>query len=72
MWGPCSEQALDSNNVGGGVRYRLNDTVALTAALSRTFYTSGSNAMLAFPIDSNPETFDKRVYDLALGVSLRF
>jgi long-chain fatty acid transport protein len=65
------EQALDSHSVGGGGRYALRDNLWLTVALSRTFYTENSNAALAVPIDDQPETYRKAIYDLALGLQIR-
>ena len=66
------EQALDSNSFCGGVRYAVLDSVLLTLAVSRTFYEDGSNEALVPIVYAKPETYDKRVLDIALGGQFRF
>jgi long-chain fatty acid transport protein len=66
------EQALDSDSVCGGVRYTLNKRLKLTAAVSRTFYKDDSNEALVPLVYPSPETYRKRVFDLAVGVQYSF
>lgn len=66
------EQALDSDSVCAGARYAVLDNVLLTLAVSRTFYTDGSNKALVPLAYAKPETYDKRVLDIGLGAQIRF
>ena len=66
------EQALDSDSVCFGARYAVIDSVLLTFGVSRTFYQEGSNEALVPIVYPKPETFDKRILDVALGAQFRF
>ena len=70
------EYALDSHSVGGGLRYGLNDNLQLTLGLSRTFFEEAKNEPgapnMGFLVAASDETFNKRVYDIALGAQYRF
>lgn len=65
------EFALDSNSVGGGARYNVTDDLGLTFGVSRTFYVEGTNEAVAAVVTPGPETFNKSVLDIALGVAYR-
>jgi len=65
------EFALDSNSIGGGARYMVTDTLAVTLGVSKTMYEDGKNENLAVLVAEGPETFSKSVMDIALGVAYR-
>jgi len=66
------EYAMDSNSVGGGVRYGLTDSLNVTVAISRTFYDDVQNKELGPKIlYAEPETFSKSITDIALGLQYR-
>ncbi len=65
------EYALDSHSVGAGVRVRITKLIGATLGVSRTFFTTGKGK-LADPIQFNAdtETFNKKAYDVALGLQV--
>lgn len=65
------EFALDSDSIGLGARYNLTSDLAFTVGVSRTFYIEGKNADVAPLVATGPETFNKSVTDIAVGVAYR-
>ncbi|MCO4759865.1 MAG: hypothetical protein KC502_00015 [Myxococcales bacterium] len=65
------EFALDSDSIGLGARYNITSDLAVTLGVSKTFYTEGKNKALAPLVAEGPETFNKDVLDIALGVAYR-
>jgi long-chain fatty acid transport protein len=61
------EYNLDCHCLGGGVRYALNDDMALTLAGGRNFYLEGTGAG---PYENS--TYDKKVWYFGLGAEISF
>jgi long-chain fatty acid transport protein len=61
------EYNLDCHCLGGGVRYSLNDDMALTLAGGRNIYLEGTGAA---PYQSC--TYNKKVWYFGLGAEIRF
>ncbi len=66
------EYALDSNSGAIGAKWWLTTDLALTLGFSATFYVEGENetihpAYAGLPPEQRVETFNKTVFDLALG-----
>lgn len=66
------EFALDSNSVGAGARYAVNDALKVTLGVSRTMYDQGGNDHLSVLLFDDPEKYDKSVMDFALGAEYVF
>ena len=74
------EYALDSNSVGLGARWEVIDNLKITLGFSSTFYVEGKNDSVSgvMPLLTGnnedgafSETFNKRVFDLALGIEYK-
>lgn len=66
------EYALNSNSVALGGKWWFISNVALTLGFSATFYEEGKNdaihpAYASLPAEQRVETFNKTVFDLAIG-----